>query len=45
MLFAPRGLWGLLSERFDVEVFALRRTLLTSAATDQDPGARTDEEP
>ena len=45
MLFAPRGLWGLLSERFDVEVFALRRTLLTSAAPDQDPGARTDEKP
>jgi branched-chain amino acid transport system permease protein len=43
MLFAPRGLWGLLSERFDVQVFALRRTLLTSAGPDQDAGAETDE--
>jgi branched-chain amino acid transport system permease protein len=38
MLFAPRGVWGLLSERFDVQVFALRRTLLTSTAPDQNPG-------
>jgi branched-chain amino acid transport system permease protein len=45
MLFAPRGLWGVLSERFDVQVFALRRTLLTSASPDQDPGTRTDEKP
>jgi branched-chain amino acid transport system permease protein len=44
MLFAPRGLWGLLSQRFDVQVFALRRTLLTSARN-QDPGVRTDEKP
>jgi branched-chain amino acid transport system permease protein len=35
MLFAPRGLWGLLSERFDVQVFGLRRTLLRSPAPDQ----------
>jgi branched-chain amino acid transport system permease protein len=45
MLFAPRGLWGLLSERFDVQVFALRRTLLRSAAPEQDPRAETDEKP
>jgi branched-chain amino acid transport system permease protein len=42
MLFAPRGLWGLLSERFDVQVFALRRTLLTSIP-DPNPDVKTDE--
>jgi len=45
MLFAPRGLWGLLSERFDVNVFALRRTLSVSAAPDQDGGAGGDRKP
>ena len=45
MLFAPRGLWGLLSERFDVQVFALRRTLLTSTVLDEEAGARTSEKP
>jgi branched-chain amino acid transport system permease protein len=45
MLFAPRGLWGLFSERFDVQVFALRRTLLTSTVLDEDAGARTSEKP
>jgi branched-chain amino acid transport system permease protein len=44
MMFAPRGLWGLLSRRFDVQVFALRRTLLTSIP-DQDPGVRTEDKP
>ena len=45
MLFAPKGLWGLLSERFDVQVFALRRTLLTSTVLDEEAGARTSEKP
>ena len=45
MLFAPKGLWGLLSERFDVQVFALRRTLLTSAAAKEDAGAGADKTP
>jgi branched-chain amino acid transport system permease protein len=45
MLFAPRGVWGLLSERFDLQVFALRRTLLTSAVPEADAGARSSEKP
>jgi branched-chain amino acid transport system permease protein len=28
MLFAPRGLWGLVSERFDVTLFPTRRWLI-----------------
>jgi branched-chain amino acid transport system permease protein len=29
MLVAPRGLWGYLTERFDVQIFPLRRRLLS----------------
>ncbi len=29
MLFAPRGLWGLVAERFGVEVFPIQRRLVT----------------
>jgi branched-chain amino acid transport system permease protein len=29
MLFYPRGLWGTLADRFDIELFPLRRKLLT----------------
>jgi branched-chain amino acid transport system permease protein len=29
MLVAPRGLWGYLAERFDVQIFPLRRRLLS----------------
>jgi hypothetical protein len=28
MLVAPRGIWGYLVERFDVQLFPLRRRLL-----------------
>ena len=27
MLFAPRGLWGLISDRFDLHLFPVRRRL------------------
>ena len=29
MLFAPKGLWGLVSERFELTFFPTRRRLLT----------------
>jgi branched-chain amino acid transport system permease protein len=32
MLFCPRGLWGTLAVRFDIELFPLRRKLLTGQA-------------
>jgi branched-chain amino acid transport system permease protein len=31
MLFAPRGLWGLISERFDLTLFPTRRRLVVGA--------------
>jgi branched-chain amino acid transport system permease protein len=31
MLFAPKGLWGLLAERYDVTLFSARRRLVVSA--------------
>jgi branched-chain amino acid transport system permease protein len=45
MLFAPRGLWGLLSERFDVQLFAVRRTLRTSPALPRENDAAADPKP
>jgi branched-chain amino acid transport system permease protein len=34
MLFAPRGLWGLISDRTGIELFPVRRRL-TGGALDQ----------
>jgi branched-chain amino acid transport system permease protein len=35
MLFAPKGLWGLISERFDVTLFPTRRRLVVDAKRGQ----------
>src|SRR6185369_14794761 len=32
MLFAPRGIWGLISERYDVTLFPIRRRLVMEGA-------------
>jgi len=34
MLFAPKGLWGLVSERYDLTLFPTRRRLVTDAKQD-----------
>ena len=39
MLFAPRGLWGLVSERFDLQLFPVRRRLVR---TGTEPDKRED---
>ncbi len=35
MLFAPKGLWGLVSERYDLSLFPSRRRLVVSARDDE----------
>jgi branched-chain amino acid transport system permease protein len=35
MLFAPRGLWGLVSERYDLTLFPTRRRLVVRAHDDE----------
>jgi len=35
MLFAPKGLWGLVSERYDLTLFPTRRRLLYREYPDQ----------
>ena len=35
MLFAPKGLWGLVSERYDLTLFPTRRRLVVSARDDE----------
>ena len=35
MLFAPRGVWGLISERYNISLFPLRRRLVVSDQTDR----------
>jgi branched-chain amino acid transport system permease protein len=35
MLFAPKGLWGLISDRFDVTLFPTRRRLVVDAKRGQ----------
>jgi branched-chain amino acid transport system permease protein len=35
MLFAPKGLWGLVSERYDLTLFPTRRRLVVSAHDDE----------
>jgi hypothetical protein len=35
MLFAPKGLWGLVSERYDLRLFPTRRRLVVSARDDE----------
>ena len=35
MLFAPKGLWGLVSERFDLTLFPTRRRLVVRASDDE----------
>ena len=34
MLIAPRGIWGLISERYDLQLFPVRRQLVVVGATD-----------
>lgn len=44
MLIAPRGLWGLISDRFEVDLFAVRRTLVVAPPRAPDLAARSDRE-
>lgn len=37
MLFAPKGIWGYLSERFELSVFPIRRRLIDTVGTDNRP--------
>ena len=40
MLFAPRGLWGLISERFDLHLFPIRRRLVRASPKQRTGGNR-----
>jgi branched-chain amino acid transport system permease protein len=40
MLFAPKGLWGLLSERYGLTVFPIRRRLVANRTGESEEGAR-----
>ena len=35
MLFTPKGLWGLVSERYDLTLFPTRRRLVVSVRDDE----------
>jgi branched-chain amino acid transport system permease protein len=39
MLFAPRGVWGLLADRFGLQIFPLQRRI--ALADDRDKAGRT----
>lgn len=39
MLYAPRGLWGLISERFDIHLFPVRRRLVAAGGNKKAPDA------
>ena len=42
MLLRPRGLWGLLADRFDLHLFPIRRRLIRDPGDDKyTPGARS----
>lgn len=42
MLFAPRGLWGLISDRTGIELFPIRRRLIGGALFNRHPSSRED---
>jgi branched-chain amino acid transport system permease protein len=44
MLVAPRGLWGLISDRFELDLFAVRRTLVAAPPPASDLAAHAHRE-